>query len=56
MLKRIYKQEIRIPKEMEEKVEKLITTNPELGYKTVREFVITACFLQILRTQEEGAE
>ena len=49
-------QEIRIPKEMEKEVEKLVKTRPELGYKSVREFVITACFLQILRTRGEAAE
>ena len=49
-------QEIRIPKEMEKEVEKLVKARPELGYKSVREFVITACFLQILRTREEAAE
>ncbi|MGB9779036.1 MAG: hypothetical protein ACPLW8_06475 [Candidatus Bathyarchaeales archaeon] len=55
-MKRINKQEIRIPREMDEEVEKLIKTKPELGYKTAREFVITACFLQILRIREESAE
>ena len=49
-------QEVRIPKEMEKEVEKLVTSRPELGYKSVREFVITACFLQILRTQAKAAE
>ena len=55
-MKRINKQEIRIPKEMNEEIEKLIKTKPELSYKTVREFVITACFVQILRTQAKDAE
>jgi hypothetical protein len=41
---------------MEKEVEKLVKDRPELGYKSVREFVITACFLQILRTQAKAAE
>jgi hypothetical protein len=49
-------QEIRIPKEMEKEVEKLVKARPELGYKSVREFVITACFLQLLRIRGEAAE
>ena len=49
-------QEIRIAKEMEKEVEKLVKDRPELGYKSVREFIITACFLQILRTQAKAAE
>jgi len=49
-------QEVRIPKEMEKEVERLIRAKPELGYKSVREFIITACFLQILRTQAKAAE
>jgi hypothetical protein len=49
-------QEVRIPKEMEKEVEKLVKARPELGYKSVREFLITACFLQILRTQAKAAE
>lgn len=49
-------QDIRIPKEMEKEVEKLVKDRPELGYRSVREFVITACFLQLLRTQAKAAE
>jgi hypothetical protein len=41
---------------MEKEVEKLVKAKPELGYKSVREFVITACFLQILRTQAKADE
>jgi hypothetical protein len=41
---------------MEKEVEKLVKARPELGYKSVREFIITACFLQILRTQAKDAE
>jgi hypothetical protein len=41
--------ELRIPKEMEEQIKALIATRPELGYESVREFVLTACFLRLLR-------
>ena len=41
--------ELRVPKEMEEEIERLITSRPELGYESVREFVLTACFLRLLR-------
>jgi hypothetical protein len=49
-------QEIEVPKDIEEDIQRLITSRPELGYKSVREFVITACFLQILRKREEDGE
>jgi hypothetical protein len=49
-------QKIKIPKEMEKEIEKLITERPELGYRSVREFLITACFLQVLRMRGEGVE
>jgi hypothetical protein len=49
-------QEIAVPKDMETEIEKLIARRPELGYKSVREFVITACFLQILHKRAEGGE
>lgn len=41
--------ELRIPKDMEEQIKTLIASRPELGYETVREFVLTACFLRLLR-------
>jgi len=47
--------ELKVPKEMEEEIKRLITSRPELGYESVREFVLTACFLGLLRerTPEE---
>jgi hypothetical protein len=41
--------ELKVPKEMEEEIKTLIASRPELGYETVREFVLTACFLRLLR-------
>jgi hypothetical protein len=48
--------ELRVPKEMEEKIKRLIASRPELGYASVREFILTACFLRLLRerTPEEA--
>jgi hypothetical protein len=47
-------QELQIPKEMEEEIKRLISSRPELGYQTVREFVFTACFLRLLRERTRG--
>lgn len=49
-------QEVRLPKDMETEIEKLISEKPELGYKSVREFLITACFLRILRIRAKAGE
>ena len=46
--------ELKVPKEMEEEIKRLITSRPELGYESVREFVLTACFLRLLREHTPG--
>jgi len=48
--------ELKVPKEMEEEIKRLIASRPELGYESVREFILTACFLRLLheRTPEEA--
>ena len=50
------RQEVRLPKDIEAEIEKLLSERPELGYKSVREFLITACFLRILRIQAKAGE
>jgi hypothetical protein len=46
--------ELKVPKEMEEEIKRLISSRPELGYESVREFVLTACFLRLLREHTLG--
>jgi hypothetical protein len=46
--------ELKVPKEMEEEIKKLIASRPELGYESMREFVLTACFLRLLRERTPG--
>jgi len=50
--------ELKVPKEMEEEIKRLIASRPELGYQTVREFILTACFLRLLheRTPAKALE
>ena len=46
--------ELKVPKEMEEEIQRLVARRPELGYESVREFVLTACFLRLLRERTPG--
>ena len=48
--------ELKVPKEMEEEIKRLITSRPELGYESVREFILTACFLRLLRERTPSKE
>jgi hypothetical protein len=46
--------ELKVPKEIEEEIQRLISSRPELGYESVREFIFTACFLRLLRERTPG--
>jgi len=53
---RMGSQEVRLPEDMEAEIKKLISERPELGYKSVREFLITACFLRMLHIRAKAGE